>query len=332
MNPVIEKLPILILNPHSRCNCRCVMCDIWKGTDSRELTAEELGGHLESIRRLGVERVVFSGGEPLMHSDLFRLCAMLREHGIRLTLLSTGLLLERNARAIVDSLDEVILSLDGPRATHTQVRRIPGAFDMLTSGARALKTMRPDFPIHARCTVQRLNCTQLRATAHAARKLGLDGISFLAADVNSTAFNRPEGWPQWRTDLVALTSEDLERLEEEIELLIEDQSLTGFVAESPAKLRRISAHFRSLLELTAPIAPACNAPWVSAVLEADGTVRPCFFHPPLGRVNASQTLIDIVNSPLAIDFRANLNVATNVICRRCVCSLNYVSTESVTVR
>jgi MoaA/NifB/PqqE/SkfB family radical SAM enzyme len=332
MSPVIKKLPILILNPHSRCNCRCVMCDIWKGTDSRELTAEELEGHLESIRKLGVEWIVFSGGEPLMHSDLFRLCAMLREHGIRLTLLSTGLLLERNARAIAESLDEVILSLDGPRATHTLIRRIPRAFDMLASGALALKTMRPDFPIHARFTVQRLNCTQLRDTAWAARKMGLDGISFLAADVNSTAFNRPEGWPQSKTDQVALSLENLKALEEELELLIADQALSGFVAESPAKLRRIAAHFRSVLGLTTPIAPVCNAPWVSAVLETDGTVRPCFFHPALGQVSSDRSLIDIVNGPLAIDFRANLNVATNLICRRCVCSLNYVSTESVTAR
>ena len=42
---------------------------------------------------LGVRWVVFSGGEPLMHSDLFRLSDRLRESGIRTTILTTGLLL-----------------------------------------------------------------------------------------------------------------------------------------------------------------------------------------------------------------------------------------------
>ena len=40
----IEKLPILILFPHSRCNCRCIMCDIWKIETVREIAAAELGG------------------------------------------------------------------------------------------------------------------------------------------------------------------------------------------------------------------------------------------------------------------------------------------------
>src|SRR3954451_10256772 len=78
----ITRLPILILFPHSRCNCRCVMCDIWKTTDAQEITAEDLDRHASDFESLGVRWVVFSGGEPLMHSDLFRLCAKLRQSGI----------------------------------------------------------------------------------------------------------------------------------------------------------------------------------------------------------------------------------------------------------
>ena len=72
---MLERLPILVLQPHNRCNCRCVMCDIWKLTDAQEISAAELERHLADIERLGVEWVVFTGGEPLMHSDLFRLSA-----------------------------------------------------------------------------------------------------------------------------------------------------------------------------------------------------------------------------------------------------------------
>src|SRR5206468_12703060 len=88
---VIQSLPILILYPHSRCNCRCVMCDIWKTSESREISAVDLQRHAADIASLGVRWVIFSGGEPLMHSDLFRLCATLRPLGVRLTILSTGL-------------------------------------------------------------------------------------------------------------------------------------------------------------------------------------------------------------------------------------------------
>jgi Fe-coproporphyrin III synthase len=323
VTPVIGSLPILILNPHSRCNCRCVMCDIWKGTDSSELTAAELERHLHSIEQLHVEWVVFSGGEPLMHSDLFRLAALLRERRIHLTLLTTGLLLERNAQAVVDSFDDAIVSFDGPPEIHNHIRRVPLAYETLEIGVRALRARRASFPITARSTVQRRNCAHLHATALTARALGVDWISFLAADVTSTAFNRPNGWMAPQLANVTLTAEDVSALEAQIRLLVEDPALDNFIAESPAKLRRIVNHFRAQLGLTETSAPPCNAPWVSAVLEADGTVRPCFFHPAYGKAESPATLLEVINSPAAVEFRGKLDVAKDPTCQRCVCSLNW---------
>jgi MoaA/NifB/PqqE/SkfB family radical SAM enzyme len=296
---------ILLIEPHNRCNCRCVMCDIWKRTDALEIGEAELARHLDDIVAMGVEHVVFTGGEPLMHSDLFRLAALLRARGMRITLLTTGLLLARDAARIVHSMDEVIVSLDGPREIHDAIRRVPGAFDRLAEGVRAIHHSA------ARCTVQARNAAHLRATVAAARSIGLRSISFLAADLDSTAFDRPIAWPDGRKASVA---PPLRILEQEVESLIAEYPDDGFILESPAKLRRIVEHFRM------PTAPRCNAPWVSAVWEANGDIRPCFFHPPIGNT-ADGTLAQIVNGPAALAFRASLNVAENPVCQRCVCSL-----------
>jgi MoaA/NifB/PqqE/SkfB family radical SAM enzyme len=319
LSPVLTKLPILILSPHARCNCRCVMCDIWKVTDAAEISAADLERHAASLEGMGVEWAVFTGGEPLMHSDLFRLCRILRTRGIRVTILSTGLLLEKHARAIADNVDDVIVSLDGPAEIHDSIRRVPGAFALLASGVRALRGV----PIAARCTVQRLNHAHLGATVETARAIGLTGISFLAADLISSAFNRLTVWPVERQSAVAITTAELRTLETEIESLIAAGECGGFVAESPQKLRRIGDHFRAHLRLSKPVAPLCNAPWVSVVVEADGVVRPCFFHPPIGRLDADTSLASIINGPVAVTFRSNLDVASNPTCRRCICSLNY---------
>jgi MoaA/NifB/PqqE/SkfB family radical SAM enzyme len=313
VNAVLQRVPILVLEPHSRCNCRCVMCDIWKITDAQEITAADLERHLADIERLGVEWVVFTGGEPLMHSDLFRLAQMLRTRGIRTTILSTGLLLERYAARIRDTTDEVIVSLDGPPAIHDAIRRVPDAFQRLADGVRAM----PGHPVSARCTVQSRNAAHLRETVQAARDLGLRSISFLAADLASAAFNRPLVWPASRQSAVA---PELDSLAREIECLIAEYPDDGFVLESPAKLRRIAAHFRAHYGLEPHTAPRCNAPWVSAVVEAGGDVRPCFFHPAIGNVS-SANLGDVLNGPQAVAFRESLDVATNPICRQCVCSL-----------
>ena len=311
------KMRILVLEPHARCNCRCVMCDIWKRTDAREITDAELARHMDDMVALGVEQVVFTGGEPLMHSALFRLAAPLRARGMRITLLTTGLLLARDAARIVETMDEVIVSLDGPAEIHDSIRRVPGAFERLAEGVRAIHRLAPDFPVSARSTVQARNAAHLRETAAAARRMGLRSISFLAADLDSTAFDRPLAWPDARKKAIAA---DLATLECEIECLIAELPSDGFVVESPAKLRRIVSHFRADYGLESPVAPRCNAPWVSAVWESNGDVRPCFFHPPVGNT-ANGTLAQIVNGDRAVAFRGSLDVAENAVCRRCVCSL-----------
>src|SRR4051812_42085401 len=78
MNSELTTMPILILYPHKSCNCRCVMCDIWKDRSAEEISFDRLQRHIEEIRQLRVKWVVLSGGEPLMHSDLFRLTELLR--------------------------------------------------------------------------------------------------------------------------------------------------------------------------------------------------------------------------------------------------------------
>jgi MoaA/NifB/PqqE/SkfB family radical SAM enzyme len=273
------------------------------------------------LERLSVKWVVFSGGEPLMHSDLFRFCDMLRERRIRTTVLTTGLLVDRHAARIVDSVDDVIVSLDGPPAVHDRIRRVTGAFAAIERGVRSIHHLEPAFPISARSTVQRENYAHLRETARTARELGLGSISFLATDLTSEAFNRPLGWTEDRQSEVALSEADIALLEREIDALIQEWESTGFVVENRHKLERIALHFRAHLGLCEPVAPPCNAPWVSAVVEADGTVRPCFFHRPIGKLNGNG-LVRVLNGPEAVAFRSALDVASNPICRRCVCSLN----------
>jgi MoaA/NifB/PqqE/SkfB family radical SAM enzyme len=317
MNATLARLPILVLEPHNRCNCRCVMCDIWKRTTANEITEGELARHIDDIVSLGVEWAVFTGGEPLMHSGLFRLAEMLRAHQIKITILSTGLLLERDAARIAETTDEVIVSLDGPREIHDDIRRVAGAFDRMSKGVAAIHEIAPDFAVSARCTVQAGNSAHLRATVAAARAMGLRSISFLAADLSSTAFNRAEEWPADRKSSVAA---DLAVLEREMESLIAEYPGDGFILETPRKLRRIVSHFRAHCGTEPHTAPRCNAPWVSAVLEANGDVRPCFFHPTVGNT-AGTTLAQVLNGPAAVAFRQSLIVDENPICRRCVCSL-----------
>ena len=322
---MLNELPILILYPHSRCNCRCVMCDIWRQTAERELTVEDVERWSDDLRRLNVREIVLSGGEPLMHSDLGALAAALRATGARLTLLTTGLLLAENAALVAEAFEQVIVSLDGPRTVHDRIRRTAGAYDRLAVGVAAVRERRADLPVHARCTVQKANYNELRETVGAARDLRLNSISFLAVDVTSAAFDHDPRHEVETQKRVGLEFAEILALAAEVESLIAEESDRGFVRETPSKLRAIVRRFRARLGLEEPEAPLCTAPWVSAVIETDGSMRPCFFHQPVGNAR-ERGLYGAVNSDAAIRFRDGLDVAANPTCRNCVCSLNRAVT------
>ena len=324
----IQALPVLVIFPHNQCNCRCVMCDIWRIREAREITPADLEPHLGSFRKLGVRWVVFSGGEPQLNGKWSYLAQWLRSAGSRVTLLTAGLLLKAQARAVADTVDDVIVSLDGPREVHNHIRRVRDAFEQLSAGVSALRQVRPEMPVRARCTVQKANYHALGDVVRSAKRMGLNSVSFLAADLTSEAFNRPDGWPADHVVRIALTPEEIDALAAGVEELIVEHGPdfdSGFIVESPGKLRRIVQHFRAHVGQAANIAPRCNAPWVSAVIEASGDVRPCFFHPVVGNIH-HQAFAEVVNSPEALRFRSHLDVSSNEICRRCVCSL-YLSRD-----
>jgi MoaA/NifB/PqqE/SkfB family radical SAM enzyme len=254
---------------------------------------------------------------------LFHLAGLLRAEGIRVTLLTAGLLLESQANAIAANIDDVIVSLDGPPALHNRIRRVPQAFERMLSGITAVRQSKPDIPIRARCTVQKLNHDSLCATVDTAKEHQLTSISFLAVDSDSKAYNHPSGWGTESRKRVAVDSDSIEALHTEVEKLIRDYEFdlaSRFVVETPAKLRRIVLHFRAGLGQSSPVSPRCNAPWVSAVIDAEGEVQPCFFHPSLGNIH-SKSFDEIVNGPAALRFRQELDISANPICQRCVCSL-----------
>jgi MoaA/NifB/PqqE/SkfB family radical SAM enzyme len=301
------------------------MCDIWKRETNEQMRTQDLERHHNSLKTLGVQQVVLTGGEPLLHNDLAALCNFFRDRRIHLTLLTTGLLLYKRAEEVAALFDDVIISLDGPPEIHDAIRRVSGAYNLIHKGIAAIRYHNPSLPITCRTTVQKANHRHLRQTVDAARALGFDSISFLAADLTSEAFNRPLIWPGQKQSEIGLNLEEVRALEEEIEQLILQYEASinhKYIVEPAAKLRKIVRRFREHLGQLTPQAPTCNAPWVSAVVEVDGSVRPCFFHRTIGNITSS-TLEEVINGEKAQEFRESLDVENDATCRRCVCSLNY---------
>jgi len=312
-------LPMLIFYPTSRCNSRCLSCDWWRSTGQNDLTLAEIEGLARSLPALGTRWVLLSGGEPLLRPEIFKIAGLFRAQGAKLWLLTSGLFLGKYARQVAQHFQRVTISLDASTPDRYRAVRGVDALATVEAGVRRLKSLAPDLPLTARATLHRLNYRELPHLVDKAKAMSLDGISFLAADVSSTAFGRSA--PPENGHLL-LTPEEVA----EFRALVEETATTHrsdfesrFIAEHPAKLRRLPQYYAAMAGKGDLPPVACNAPWVSVVVEADGTVRPCFFHQPLGNVR-HKPLPRIVREELPA-FREQLRVATNPVCRRCVCSL-----------
>jgi MoaA/NifB/PqqE/SkfB family radical SAM enzyme len=301
------------------------MCDIWKDNKNlKQLTEDDIAGLMGTLKELGTQLVLMSGGEALLNKNFFRFCAMLSAEGIKVSLHSTGLTLAQHAENIVEHVHDVIISLDGDEELHNSIRNIPNAYAKMKTGIEAIKAIDSNFHIAGRSVIHRLNFRSWAKIIDSARRLGLKSISFLPADVSSHAFNREVLWSERRQDEVLPAKEDLPVLREIIEYIINEYEAdisSRFIAESAEKLRNIYGYYAAIYGLNEFPFKKCNAPWVSTVIEADGTVRPCFFLPSLGNFRKTP-LKEILNGSGAIQFRKGLDMDQNDTCKRCVCYLN----------
>ena len=314
----LRQVPLITLHLTERCNSRCVSCDYWRH-GHEDMTLDRVVRLLPSLRDLQTRAVLISGGEPLVHPQWAEISQLLREHGLQLWLLTSGLSLLKHAARAAALFQSITVSLDGVDCRMYAAIRGLDAFDNVCAGIRAAADA--GAALSVRVTVQRENYRALPVFVSLARGLGARQISFLAADVrNPHAFGRTDGF----SADIALQASDLQAFDETLELMEEQcaaEFRTGFIAESPAKLRRLLEYYRALNGLGAWPRVRCNAPEFSAVIEASGRVNPCFFISGARSASAPVDLGAMLNSDAMTQLRGSIRAGRRAECMTCVCPL-----------
>lgn len=117
------------------CAYACVHCraDAQHHHDPRELSTAEAKALIERLAAFGNNPIlIFTGGDPMMRSDLFDLIVHANERGLRCSLTPTATALptrERLERARQAGIRRVALSLDAPRPeVHDAFRKVKGSW------------------------------------------------------------------------------------------------------------------------------------------------------------------------------------------------------------
>lgn len=133
-----------------KCNLSCLICpfcgkygmfknkiNLYK---KNEMTTQEVKYIINEISEIGVSRLVFSGGEPLLRNDLKELTTFAHQKGIQTSLITNGTLLtEESAKSLQNCFDIISVSIHGLEKIDDKIKRIKGAFKKSVNGLKLLK-------------------------------------------------------------------------------------------------------------------------------------------------------------------------------------------------
>lgn len=169
-----EEFPIVIgLELTLACNLRCKHCASSAGHPRlNELSTDEMITICDQFPDLLVQEVDFTGGEPLLRNDWFRIATHLRELSIPVRIVSNGVLLKGNIDRLMDAgIETVGVSLDGLEATHDRLRESKGLFTQIICGIGA--ALEAGIPVAVLTAVNDYNVSELPELHTFLQRLGV---------------------------------------------------------------------------------------------------------------------------------------------------------------
>lgn len=128
-----------------RCNARCSFCDIWE-KPSPYITLADVKQNLLDLKKLGVNVIDFTGGEPLLHQQIDQFLHMAHTMGFITTLTTNGLLYPKWAERLRGKIDMLHFSLDAAESKLHDAGRGVACFDFVMESIKTAKRLgeRPD--------------------------------------------------------------------------------------------------------------------------------------------------------------------------------------------
>lgn len=268
----MEKTFILQWHITHRCNLRCTHCyqEDYSAFEGRENLLRVLGQFEELTREYGFKgHINITGGEPMLHPDLYWLLGEASQRGFSTAVLTNGTLLDVKSAQRLKSLgvDYVQVSLDGCRRIHDGIRG-EGAFKKAVGGIYALKSR--GIYTDVSFTAQSKNKGELKKLAGLCRDIGVDKL--------------------WFDRVVIPKSEDVNGLSLSAE---EYRKLCGQASALNKKGAVSCARALQFLPCGEKHIYRCTAGDTLLALLADGTVMPCRRLPLIaGNIN-HESLLEI---------------------------------------
>lgn len=153
------QLRSVILEITNRCNLRCLHCGSSSGkARADEFSTAELAALIDDLRGLGCEEVTLLGGEVFLREDWEALAGRIRNQGMRLIVVTNGLLVDDTLAKRLARLDPYVVGVSIDGATPESYRRVRGGRGFEASVGALHRLLGAGLPaVNAITTFQRLN-------------------------------------------------------------------------------------------------------------------------------------------------------------------------------
>jgi len=175
-----DKKPVVVWNATRACNLNCIHCyakAVHQSRD-RELTTEEGFNLIDDLATFGVPVILFSGGEPLLRSDLIELTSYSVSKGMRAVISTNGTLITEEKALLLKNagVSYVGISLDGLEKVNDHFRGVEGAFKKALNGIKNCQKV--ELKVGLRFTINKLNIDQVPGIFDLAEKMNIERICF----------------------------------------------------------------------------------------------------------------------------------------------------------
>lgn len=188
----------ILLEITNRCNENCVFCH---AKDKQELSLDDIKRIIGNLEAIKIHDVILTGGEPLLHKELFSILEWFKEVGIECDLCTNATLVtEEIAENLAKYLSEISVSLDTVNdEVFDRLRGTRGGLKRTLQGIENLQ--RAGIDVHLTDVLTKQNHEEISQVIEKARELKVHSISFLAVIVD-VAKNKQE------TSKIALSDEE----------------------------------------------------------------------------------------------------------------------------
>lgn len=185
-----HKLKEVCLEISDICTMECMHCSgSCKLTSKNMLSLVDVKRIIGDFTRMGGKILEISGGEPLMHPDLFEIVAYAKMNRLETVLYTSGMALDEYRREFSitaelagklrrSGLDKMIFNMQGATAeTHESITRKEGSFRNVVHGIRIVKLTGCWVGVHF--VPMKLNYTELKDVIQLCHNLGVNEIGLL---------------------------------------------------------------------------------------------------------------------------------------------------------